>query len=397
MSQSIALFIEGTYPWYRGGVSEWVYQYIKAFPDLSFHIVQVSTDEYRNADLSSALYSIPSQVMDFIRVPPPRQNFLTTAAADKWFQQVVGKVMNVCAHAPILHIANTGFAGWLGLKIARQTSLPLILTEHALYWKEVQMGAVALECGYRIPETVHKKAAMKNLFQSMATEIYSSADEIISVSKCNIPEQQALGAGDVRYIPNGVSEGWLRPAKKRNARPVIGWIGRCAAMKNPLKFFDVVRAFEKQPVIRPDFMMMICDAGEPGLKAEVLNAADRHPRLQLIINQPTENFIGQMDALCITSHNESQPLVLIEALSKKVMPVGWEAGDVTCEYGLIVPQSAAAEVVAQSFYEIWKQPDTWKRRVDHNFKRVKEMHTWENIFKKYRSLFFRYTKGAPDE
>ena len=47
---SVLLIIEGTYPWYRGGVSEWVYQYLKALNNYDFHILQVATDEFQQLD-----------------------------------------------------------------------------------------------------------------------------------------------------------------------------------------------------------------------------------------------------------------------------------------------------------------------------------------------------------
>ena len=157
--QAVALFIEGTYPWYRGGVSEWVHQYIHAFPDLEFNIIQVATDEYRDADLSTALYQVPDQVNSLTRVPPPPKGISNIGEANGWFDAIAPKINAISSQSNLLHVANTGFAGWLGLKAARQYRSPLILTEHALYWKEVQMGAAALECAYQVPNEETEKAA----------------------------------------------------------------------------------------------------------------------------------------------------------------------------------------------------------------------------------------------
>ena len=391
--QAVALFIEGTYPWYRGGVSEWVHQYIHAFPDLEFNIIQVATDEYRDADLSTALYQVPDQVNSLTRVPPPPKGISNIGEANGWFDAIAPKINAISSQSNLLHVANTGFAGWLGLKAARQYRSPLILTEHALYWKEVEMGAAALECGYQVPDEETEKAAMVRLFQAMANAIYTEADHVISVSKCNITEQKCMGAQHVRYIPNGVDEQWLEPQKARNSQPVIGWIGRCAAMKNPLKFFDVIRAFRQQSSIDPRFIMMICDAGEDRLKDKVIAEAARHADLKLVINQPAQNFIAEMDALCITSHNESQPLVLFEALAKKVLPVGWEAGDVTSRYGLIIPKEKSPGTLAEAFYTLWSHPRAWDEMVTDKFSLLQNKHTWQAIFDTYRSLYRPYGIG----
>ena len=68
---SVLLIIEGTYPWYRGGVSEWTYQYLKAMKLYDFHILQVATDEFQQLDPENALYPLTQNVKSFTRVPPP--------------------------------------------------------------------------------------------------------------------------------------------------------------------------------------------------------------------------------------------------------------------------------------------------------------------------------------
>ncbi|MDZ7680239.1 MAG: DUF3492 domain-containing protein [Fodinibius sp.] len=208
-NQQILLLIEGTYPWYRGGVSEWVHQYLKFFDDVTFHILQVATDQYLNADIEEALYEVPDHVNSFLRISPPDLTKNWVQEAQHWKEQYLEKVRSAVKATDFIHIANTGFAGWLGKELSEEFQQPLILTEHALYWKEVDMGAAALECGYKVPERKQRQQQFVNMFRSTAEEIYQHSDVIISVSQCNIPEQKKLGAQNVRYVPNGIPERWL--------------------------------------------------------------------------------------------------------------------------------------------------------------------------------------------
>ncbi|NGP87900.1 glycosyltransferase [Fodinibius halophilus] len=391
----ILLVIEGTYPWYRGGVSEWVHQYIQNCPNQNFHILQVATDQYLNAQVSEALYQIPEHVHSFCRIPPPDLRKDWQVESYRWKNRLREKTSRLVNQCDFVHIANTGFAGWLGKEWAEDTNKPLLLTEHALYWKEVDMGAVALECGYKIPDNRGKKEQYVQMFKSMARDIYLAADITVSVSECNITEQQNMGADDVMYIPNGIPASWLKEHKSHQDPLTIGWVGRCAEMKNPMKFFELVDAARQMEIADIQFLMLCCDANEPELAGGVKKKSKQYSELELIWNQSTENYIDEMDALCITSHNESQPLVLFEALARRVLPIGWQAGDVTEKYALIINKGVDSNKLLRKTLELWYRPYKWERYIREKSLLLAEQHTWENIFKRYRGVFDLLLKESP--
>ncbi|MDZ7693490.1 MAG: hypothetical protein U5K69_20625 [Balneolaceae bacterium] len=102
--------------------------------------------------------------------------------------------------------------------------------------------------------------------------------------------------------------------------------------------------------------------------------------MKLIWNRPAIEHIDKMDALCITSHNESQPLVLFEALSRRVLPVGWATGDVTEKYAVVVEQERAVEDLAKIIDHLWNNPEQWQGELQERFRQVKENHTWQSGF-----------------
>ncbi|SMO60399.1 DUF3492 domain-containing protein [Fodinibius sediminis] len=377
----IILVIEGTYPWYRGGVSEWVSQYLGAFEDTEFALLQIATDPFRNASIQDALYEVPSHVTHFLRFPPPIIDIDWEQDMKDWAAESVRRIdRRIIDNASCVHVANTGFAGWLGMALAQQYDTPLLLTEHALYWKEVDMGAVALECGYEISEAHGGKKFISHLFRKTAQKVYQASDLIISVSECNMADQRLLGARDIAYIPNGVEASWLLDEKPWSGMLTLGWIGRCAEMKNPLKFIALARELGE----RARCVMMLSDAGEKQLAQKVCTLAKTIPNLTLIWDQPARAHIDTMDALCITSHNESQPLVLFEALSRRILPVGWRVGDVTEKYAVTFDDACPIPVFADAVLQLWADKKQWREKVDHCHRRVKEKHTWRIIFESYR-------------
>ncbi|HKJ30874.1 MAG TPA: DUF3492 domain-containing protein [Balneolales bacterium] len=385
----VLLILEGTYPWYRGGVSEWVHHYLEAFPDYDFKILQVATDEYLDRDINDSLYNLPSNVQNFVRILPPDLDCDWTEESARWKLANEKTVESILKDVDTIHVTNTGFAGWLGSELAVETDIPLVLTEHAIYWKEIDMGAIALECGYKIPATKEQRQKYVEMFRHMAKVIYQRADVAVSVSECNTAKEYSLGVAEKKYIPNGVAEYFFsnRNVETKKLELTVGWIGRCAKMKNPMRFFSLVDAFREISKITVSFKMMLSDAGEEHLKQEVIVHSKHYPEVELIWNEPAKNHIGSLDALCITSYNESQPLVLFEAIASKALPVGWSAGDANSKFGLFVDQQTSADDLANEIMLLWSNKNQWKHKVDACYDFVKIHHTWHSVFGKYREIF----------
>lgn len=383
---NVLLVIEGTYPWYRGGVSEWIYQYIRNCSNFDFDIVQIATDEFFGLNPENALYPLPENIKKFVRIPPPEMEIDWDDASGKWWKSVQTDFQALSTNYDIVHVTNTGFAGWLGIKLSQSLDLPLVLTEHAIYWLEVQKGAVALECGYKIPDYEEGKEQVVKIFKEIARDVYQQSSQIITVSECNIELQEQLGGKHIMYIPNGIPKSWLNHDKEQGEVPVLGWVGRCAEMKNPLKFFEFVK-LTIELGFDAKFLMLLSDANEKVLEEQVKEIAKDFPSVHLVWNQPSKEYYHLMDFLFITSHNESQPLVMFEALSKKVLPVGRIVGDLTEKYGFVFSSDTDDERIIESIMKLWLQKDDYLSYLNDRFKTVEDLHTWESIFSKYEYLF----------
>ncbi len=385
---NVLLVIEGTYPWYRGGVSEWIYQYIKVCKNIDFTILQIATDPFFDLSPEDALYPFPDNISNFKRIEPPNLVDNWDTSLNSWFNDHRFEIKELAENNAIIHVTNTGFAGWLGVEIQTIKKIPLILTEHAIYWLEVLKGAVALECGYKIPQSVASKELIVTLFKDIARKVYKEANEVITVSECNIHLQEELGASDIQYIPNGIPTSWIYKSNKDRHIPVLGWVGRCAEMKNPLQFFDFVDEFENQG-FKADFLMLLSGAGEKQLEEEVDKKALLYDSVTLVWNQPAKEYYKKMDMLLITSHNESQPLVMFEALSNMVLPIGREVGDLTNKYGLTFPKNDSIISICTDVIQFWNNTDEFLKYVENRFNLVKAKHTWPRIFSIYEDLIFK--------
>lgn len=383
---NVLLVIEGTYPWYRGGVSEWIYQYIRNCSNFEFDIVQIATDEFFGLNPENALYPLPENINRFVRIPPPEMEIDWEEASGKWWANVQAENQTLSPDYDIVHVTNTGFAGWLGIKLSQSLNLPLVLTEHAIYWLEIQKGAVALECGYKIPDHEDGKEQVVRTFKEIARDVYEQSRQVITVSECNIELQEQLGGKNIKYIPNGIPRGWLNYKKEPGENMVLGWVGRCAEMKNPLQFFEFVR-LANELGFSAKFLMLLSDANEKELEREVREMAKGFPSVTLVWNQPSKEYYHLMDFLFITSHNESQPLVMFEALSKKVLPVGRIVGDLTEKYGLVFGSDTTDKEILQAVIKLWQNKTEYSSYLNNRFKTVEEEHTWENIFAMYEHLF----------
>lgn len=390
---TILLILEGGYPWYFGGVSEWTHQYLKNLSEFNFNIIQFVNEPWLTASLEEAIYSLPDNISSFKRIESPA---LDTTVSYKGILEWITKQRNTFSSmgADLIHATNTGFAGLFGSELANYANKPLLLTEHAIYWKEIELGAQSLECGYQIASDEDHNNRLKQIFKQISRKLYQSADDIISVSTSNLPWQKKLGATNIKYIPNGVSadffEGGRDIHRTADSLAEVGWIGRCANIKRPLVFLDIAKALNETMGKKIRFRMLLSDSGEQPLKNKVLAKSKGIDNLTLFWNEPADNHLSAMDALFITSQSESQPLVMLEALAKKVLPFGWEIGDATQKYGIFEQKNISIQALVNQFKELWALPDKWKEEVESRYAYVDDVHRWEHIFDQYNEIMHQY-------
>lgn len=378
------LVIEGSYPWFRNGVSEWTYQYLKHFKHDTFHVLQVASAATRDMSFDAALYPLNENIKTFKRISMPPLTVDGIPDLNRWFKSMnIGEIK-----VDRIHVINAGFAGWLGARISEKTGIPLIVTEHTLYWKEIEAGSPVLDSAYVLPQNILRDSWVQ-FYKAMARVVYSRATAVVGSARSTIQEQRLMGAYEPVFIPNGVSGAKIfRGDKKRSKPPVIGWVGRCSDVKHPLRFLDLVECFKVNEV-DARFIMVICEASEPKLELAVKERLKTLHRVEVHWNRTAEGIYEKMDAICITSKEDTLPLVLLEAASKKVVPFGWRTGDFDSNWGLAVDQQDIADALIQHWVKFWRNESGFVARQNDLQERITRDHTWEVIFSRYEEIMQR--------
>ncbi len=315
----VCLILEGTYPYVIGGVSTWVHALIGGLPQLDFSLLHLTV---RDGLEKRPKFDLPPNLCELVTIEI--DGYQQPYQVARWRPGVVR-----LPQARVYHALSTGFAGLLAGQIKEQSGQPFILTEHAIYWREIAEGATEVECGFQVVRQTERAeiAALRrhwtSTFRQLARLAYAQADAIVTVCEANRRLQVEEGAepDKCRVVPNGVSAGEFAAAATHapfaNGRPRIGLVGRVVPIKDVETFIRAAglligRLPEAEfVVIGPTDQDVAyyrrCRrlADELGLDGRLLFAGELPPQ---------ECYTG-LDLLVLTSLSEAQPLVVLEAMS----------------------------------------------------------------------------------
>ncbi len=215
-------------------------------------------------------------------------------------------------NAGLIH-SHVYHADLVGLWAAATTNLPIVATAHGLTGGDLK----------------------NRFYQWLDLRALRRFDAVIAVSR---PLRQAIERAGVapqkiHLIPNGFSPGRLRP--RREARqalglspdaPVVGWIGRFTAEKDPIAFVDLVA---HSTVAGTQAVML----GEGPLLGEVRDRAESLGLAPDRLITPgrvsgAASYLEALDALVLTSKTEGTPMVLLEAMAAGVPIAAYAVGGI---------------------------------------------------------------------
>ncbi|GJL84019.1 MAG: hypothetical protein DHS20C01_36530 [marine bacterium B5-7] len=319
----VCLIVEGTYPYIMGGVSRWVHDLVTDLNDVRFSILHLRY----GSPPEHAAFDPPDNVEEVVNIP--MEEFHDADVNSRWWSSVM-KIPD----ADIYHALATGFAGVLGVQIKNASKRPFLLTEHGIYWREVQNGSDELECGFKITGinnqlfgvTAERHHWCKSL-RGLAAEAYAHADRITTVARVNLKYQWELGARPdlCRVIPNGVRK---TTQVADDPTPHFAFVGRVTPIKDVTTcLLAMARVRDKHPNAR--FSIVGPLQHDPEYVAHVQDLAKK-------LKFNSEIFIGECDpqqtylsstALVLTSISEALPYVALEAMSYGVPLITTDVGD----------------------------------------------------------------------
>jgi glycosyltransferase involved in cell wall biosynthesis len=276
----VALLLEGTYPYVRGGVASWVHELVSSLPETSFHLVFLGG---ASSDQGAAKFELPPNVRGIThhylfepseRPLRSRREWGGPGAVSPLLAQVLGGAHGLgladlraderawqqirrgymedweggsfldyfwtirTMHASLVglsglverlpevravHAISTGYAGFLGALLARRRGVPLVLTEHGIYTKERKIDLASAE---RLPGDDDRRPGLGvgrrlwiRFFEGLGRIAYEASEVVISLYESNRQRQIQDGAvaSRTRIVPNGIDVERFRPLRAARA------------------------------------------------------------------------------------------------------------------------------------------------------------------------------------
>lgn len=381
--------VEGTYPTELGGVAVWSYELLRGLEDVSFRLIRIGDSV---EDSRKWRFERPPNLREVCTVRPPR---LPRDSIRRWARDCP---LPSETRPALIHVVGAGLAAALGVELASRSNAPLLVSEHASYWREIQQGAHELECGLRIPGMDRSGAVRRQMverFQRVATHAYRRAQRVTALYEGFRQLQVQYGAECERtcVVPNGVAveHGVERPDPQHGRRPLrVGFVGRFDENKRPELF---VAAALKVRETQKDLEVVLVGPGEIPSSLTPLPAS-----VEFLGCLSRRQWTERLDLLVLTSRHEAQPLVLLEAMARGIPVVAPDTG--ACAElllgrgghdfrpaGLLVPRTERAAPFGQAISRLAGDAALWKACSQAGVQRVSRYYTREQMIQRYREIY----------
>ncbi len=289
---------------------------------------------------------------------------------------------------------------------------PSILHLHSA--KAGALGRVAAMLGAREAKVVYTPhghvfagyggETASRLFTRIEKGLAPWADAIVGLTTDEVRAFLEVGAGQPEQfcvIPSGVDlspfhplPGWREEVRKELGippeAPVVGFVGRLAAVKGPDIFLEVAANVLGQ---NPDVRFVVIGDGE--LSSALKRRAKKYWLDKAILwtgwREDPQRMFAALDLLALTSRNEGQGRVLVEAMAAGVPAVAMATGGVPeviadGETGVLVP---AGDVVSASkkIVDLLAAPERRRAMAAAGRKRARERFSLEVMIRRLERLY----------
>jgi len=300
---------------------------------------------YHRADPEQAPPGLKTHYLEYTTVP-----WIGRAFNGRWTEQALEPALR--AWRPDVILAYWLYpTAWAALRVGRRLGVPVIA------------GSRGSDL-HRIPDA---------LVRRMTSATLRNADAVVTVTEDLRRAAIRLGASPAktRSIPNGCDPAIFHPIERAGARRALGLpvdgrlllqVGHLIPSKG---VFDLWSAFESLAASYPDLRLAL--VGEGPAEAEIRERAERSGlagHLLLPGARPAGEialWINAADVVCLASHGEGCPNVVIEALCCGRPVVGTDVGGIPeligegC--GLLAPArnpSAFSRAISQALETVWE-------------------------------------------
>ena len=290
-------------------------------------------------------------------------------SGDSQYRSVRKRILGKISETDVIHCHLAWPAGFVGARLRKEFGKPVVVTCH----------------GYDIYDLPFRNGRWKERIE----RILNSADQIITVSHSNRRCIEKLNVSTpVSVIPNGFRKGLFYPRDREECRkkldlPLERDIVLAVGNLVPVKGHEyLVRAIGILAEQREDVLCVIVGDGKSkeGLKQEI-HKSGLDKNVTLVGGRPHDEipiWMGAADLVVLSSLNEGNPTVLVEALGCGKPFISTKVGGVpevitSQEFGLLSEPANPEDLADKISKGLEKK---WNRDV---ILKHAERYTWERI------------------
>ncbi len=333
--------------------------------------------------------------------------------------------------AAVYHAHTSGYAALAGAVAARQNQGRFLLTEHNLYVRDTINERIGRSMALPVNRSdwltadvcVQDRAWMAWLIE-MTTIAYDAADELTYLYPEALDEAALLGAPveRARVVPNGINLDAFDSARQRQVerdhlrmRPdhiwELAYVARVVQVKG---LHDLLEA-----------LAIVVQSGWRSFKLRVMGHSDETPEYletckQQVTTLGIENHVsfmgpqnlkeafGDVDLIVLPSHNEGQPLAVLEAMTAGLPTVGTRVGGMeqllrdplrrsgreVGPCGLIVQPHAHREM-ADAILDVVNDTSMYRMFRANAFERVRHAFQLPEAMRRYGDLYSELCSTLP--
>ncbi len=392
----ICLILEGTYPYRTGGVATWTDNLVRGLPEFTFSVAHL----YYGQEPAQTKFLFPQNLVSVQCI----------SLNDSRTSVTMQSLVDMLPEARLVHSLSTGIAGMLGTESKLRKKLPFVLTEHGIYWHEVELGVDELECGFKIVKTEHGElllgktwADWNSSFRDLARRAYGSADVVTTVCSFNQSLQQSLGAPASKsfIIPNGASIPSNHNGRSRlhesKTYPRIALVARVSRIKD-VKTFLRACSIVQQDLPNAEFIIVGPTDHDERYADECKELADELllRRVMFTGEATVEQFYPSIDIAVLTSVSEAQPLVILEAFAHAIPVVTTDVGGLPelvmgngpskLPAGILCPV-ADPKSIAEGIVRLCSDGALYRKCAQTALARVTSDYSAEAVIRSYRTIY----------
>lgn len=464
----VCIIAEGCYPYYVGGVSSWVHNLIKLFPEIEFYLVTIVPDRsfrgkftYKLPDNLTKVYEFYLQDVEWGRYSKVKMNRIHLK---KWEVEalrslIIGEDVDwvnvfrmfnrqdisinsllmgpqfleitkefcklkydnitfsdflwtlrsiylplffvlkaVPPKADIYHCVSTGYAGIIGSKaLSLYPNARLLISEHGIYAREREEEIIKAKW----VKDIYKKIWIDQ-FHKMAKGTYYFADLVTSLFEEARSIQVEYGCPKSKTIitPNGIDTEAFRDIPLKDADDPyinIGALIRVTPIKDIKTMINsFYYASKKMPSLKLWIMGPVDDDPEYAQECFDLVKMLNADNIVFTGKIRTQDYIGKMDFMILTSISEGQPLSILEGFAAKKPCITTNVGNCSGliygeddnfgDAGIVVSVMNISEI-SDAILKLANNPELTKRMGENGYRRL--MHRYKNsdMEETYRRIY----------